>query len=101
MAAQPARRRHTRRRLPAGQAASGTCSCAPPTCCDWDVDLIFYDITTAYFEIDEADEFAEQWAGKLYAAAAPARSQQRVCLVTANTGARLPALASWMCAAPA
>ena len=32
-----------------------------------DVDLIFYDTTTAYFEIDEADEFAEQWAGKLYA----------------------------------
>ena len=32
-----------------------------------DVDLIFYDTTTAYFEIDEADENAEQWAGKLYA----------------------------------
>ena len=32
-----------------------------------DVDLIFYDTTTAYFEIDEADEYAEQWAGKLYA----------------------------------
>ena len=32
-----------------------------------DVDLIFYDTTTAYFEIDEPDEFAEQWAGKLYA----------------------------------
>ena len=32
-----------------------------------DVDLIFYDTTTAYFEIDEPDEYAEQWAGKLYA----------------------------------
>jgi transposase len=32
-----------------------------------DVDLIFYDTTTAYFESDEADEFAEQFAGKLYA----------------------------------
>jgi transposase len=32
-----------------------------------DVDLIFYDTTTAYFEIDEPDEFAEQWAGKLFA----------------------------------
>ena len=32
-----------------------------------DVDLIFYDTTTAYFEIDEPDEFAEQFAGKLYA----------------------------------
>jgi transposase len=32
-----------------------------------DVDLIFYDTTTVYFEIDEADEFAEQWAGKLFA----------------------------------
>src|SRR5580692_3069175 len=32
-----------------------------------DVGLIFYDTTTAYFEIDEADEFAEQFAGKLYA----------------------------------
>ena len=32
-----------------------------------DVDLIFYDTTTVYFEIDEADEFAEQFAGKLYA----------------------------------
>jgi hypothetical protein len=32
-----------------------------------DVDLIFYDTTTGYFEIDEADEFAEQFAGKLYA----------------------------------
>ncbi|MBV9116238.1 MAG: transposase, partial [Acetobacteraceae bacterium] len=32
-----------------------------------DVDLIFYDTTTAYFEIDEADERAEQFAGKLFA----------------------------------
>jgi hypothetical protein len=32
-----------------------------------DVDLIFYDTTTAYFEIDEPDEYAEQFAGKLYA----------------------------------
>jgi transposase len=32
-----------------------------------DVDLIFYDTTTAYFEIDEPDEFAEQWAGRLFA----------------------------------
>ena len=27
-----------------------------------DVDLIFYDTTTAYFEIDEADENPEEWA---------------------------------------
>ena len=32
-----------------------------------DVDLIFYDTTTAYFEIDQPDEDAEQFAGKLYA----------------------------------
>src|SRR5208282_3694565 len=32
-----------------------------------DVDLIFYDTTTAYFEIDEADEDAEEWGGRLYA----------------------------------
>lgn len=32
-----------------------------------DVDLIFYDTTTAYFEIDEADEEPEEWAGRLYA----------------------------------
>jgi len=32
-----------------------------------DVDLIFYDTTTAYFEIDEPDEYAGQFAGKLYA----------------------------------
>ena len=32
-----------------------------------DVDLIFYDTTTAYFEIDEPDGFAEQWAGRLFA----------------------------------
>jgi hypothetical protein len=32
-----------------------------------DVDLIFYDTTTAYFEIDEADEQSEEWGGKLYA----------------------------------
>jgi Transposase DDE domain len=32
-----------------------------------DVDLIFYDTTTAYFEIDAADEAAEEWAGRLYA----------------------------------
>jgi len=32
-----------------------------------DVDLIFYDTTTAYFEIDAADEEAEEWAGRLYA----------------------------------
>jgi hypothetical protein len=38
-----------------------------------DVDLIFYDTTTAYFEIDEADERDELWAGRLFA---PTRSQQ-------------------------
>jgi len=32
-----------------------------------DVDLIFYDTTTAYFEIDEADEDPEEWGGRLYA----------------------------------
>jgi hypothetical protein len=32
-----------------------------------DVDLIFYDTTTAYFEIDEPDEHGELWGGKLYA----------------------------------
>jgi hypothetical protein len=32
-----------------------------------DVDLIFYDTTTAYFEIDAADEEAAEWRGRLYA----------------------------------
>jgi hypothetical protein len=32
-----------------------------------DVDLIFYDTTTAYFEIDEADEDPVEWSGRLYA----------------------------------
>jgi hypothetical protein len=32
-----------------------------------DVDLIFYDTTTAYFEIDEPDEDEQEWAGRLYA----------------------------------
>jgi transposase len=32
-----------------------------------DVDLIFYDTTTAYFEIDAADDEATEWAGRLYA----------------------------------
>jgi Transposase DDE domain len=32
-----------------------------------DVDLIFYDTTTAYCEIDEADEDPEEWGGRLYA----------------------------------
>jgi transposase len=32
-----------------------------------DVDLIFYDTTTAYFEIDEPDEHCELWGGKLFA----------------------------------
>src|SRR5208283_4465262 len=32
-----------------------------------DVDLIFYDTTTAYFEIDEPDEDAQESAGRLYA----------------------------------
>jgi DDE family transposase len=32
-----------------------------------DVDLIFYDTTTAYFEIDAADELDEEWAGRRYA----------------------------------
>src|SRR5271157_4645485 len=32
-----------------------------------DVDLIFYDTTTAYFEIDQADEDSEAWGGRLYA----------------------------------
>src|SRR6476469_9900429 len=32
-----------------------------------DVDLIFYDTTTAYFEVDEPDEDAQEWAGRLFA----------------------------------
>ena len=32
-----------------------------------DVDLVFYNTTTAYFEIDEPDEHCELWGGKLYA----------------------------------
>jgi len=32
-----------------------------------DVDLIFYDTTTAYFEIDEPEQHCELWGGKLYA----------------------------------
>jgi hypothetical protein len=32
-----------------------------------DVDLIFYDTTTAYFEIDEADEQPQEWGGRLFA----------------------------------
>ncbi len=32
-----------------------------------DVDLIFYDTTTAYFEIDDPDEDEQEWAGRLYA----------------------------------
>jgi transposase len=32
-----------------------------------DVDLIFYDTTTAYFEIDQADEQDEVWADRLFA----------------------------------
>lgn len=33
-----------------------------------DVDLIFYDTTTAYFEIDEADEEDQDWAGRSFPA---------------------------------
>src|ERR1700730_14905402 len=33
-----------------------------------DVDLIFYDTTTAYFEIDEPDEDEQEFAGGLHAA---------------------------------
>jgi transposase len=32
-----------------------------------DVDLIFYDTTTAYFETDVIDEDEQEWGGKLYA----------------------------------
>jgi DDE family transposase len=32
-----------------------------------DVDLIFYDTTTAYFETDATDEHGELWGGRLYA----------------------------------
>jgi len=32
-----------------------------------DVDLIFYDTTTAYFEIDEPDQHCELWGGRLFA----------------------------------
>src|SRR5208282_4732940 len=32
-----------------------------------DVDLIVYDTTTAYFEIDEADEDQQEWGGRLFA----------------------------------
>ena len=31
-----------------------------------DVDLMFYDTTTAYFEIDAADDAAAEWGGRLY-----------------------------------
>ena len=41
-----------------------------------DVDLIFYDTTTAYFEIDEPDEDEQELAGRLLCAAAPSRPQQ-------------------------
>ena len=33
----------------------------------FDVDLIFYDTTTAYFETDATDEQQQLWGGKLYA----------------------------------
>ena len=32
-----------------------------------DVDLIFYDTTTAYFEVDEPDEEPQEWGGRLFA----------------------------------
>jgi hypothetical protein len=32
-----------------------------------DIDLIFYDTTTAYFEIDDPDEDEQEFAGRLYA----------------------------------
>ena len=32
-----------------------------------DVDLIFYDTTTAYFEVDQPDEDAQDWGGRLFA----------------------------------
>jgi transposase len=32
-----------------------------------DVDLIFYDTTTAYFEVDEPDEEHQEWGGRLFA----------------------------------
>ena len=32
-----------------------------------DVDLIFYDTTTAYFEIDDAGRDEQEWGGRLYA----------------------------------
>src|ERR1700759_3045376 len=67
-----------------------------------DVDLIFYDTTTAYFEIDEPDEFAEQFAGKLYA---PLRqrghnkegrdNQQQVIIALAVTRDGMP-VRSWV-----
>lgn len=62
-----------------------------------DVDLIFYDTTTAYFEIDEPDEFAEQWAGKLFA---PLRqrghnNQPQVIIALAVTRDGMP-VRSWV-----
>jgi len=32
-----------------------------------DVDLIFYDTTTAYFEVDEPDDEPQEWGGRLFA----------------------------------
>src|SRR4051794_5404875 len=66
-----------------------------------DVDLIFYDTTTAYFEIDEPDEHPELWGGKLFA---PLRqrghkegrdNQPQVIIVMAITRDGMP-VRSWV-----
>jgi hypothetical protein len=67
-----------------------------------DVDLIFYDTTTAYFEIDEPDEDEQEWAGRLYA---PLRkrghnkegrdNQPQVIIAHERTGDGMP-VRSWV-----
>ena len=67
-----------------------------------DVDLIFYDTTTAYFEIDEPGEDEQEWTARLYA---PLRrrghskegrdSQQQVIIALAVTRDGMP-VRSWV-----
>jgi hypothetical protein len=70
-----------------------------------DVDLVFYDTTTAYFEIDAADDEPAEWGGRLYA---PLRrrghskegrdSQPQVIVALAVTRDGMP-VRSWCCRA--
>ena len=65
-----------------------------------DVDLVFYDTTTAYFEIDEPDEDAQEFAGRLYARCAGEATARKAVTTSRRSSSRSPSRATACRCAP-